>query len=237
VIPNLLLERLSKMYKKECIMKRNVKEVVQENTYSQETDLLELPKDLNDKGKYEDQNLAKVLEGYTTDDEDLQILEESLGLRNIEQELHENEKAPIESFTPSKQQNLINPAMMNPMKGQMKPMPMPKPMMNKLSAMPKQMMGRMGMPSQMNLTINPAMISSMPLLLQYMQNFPNMGNMPMPPQFMTPEMMNMLMKQKHGKGSDKDRSDKSRRSGSDRDKQKHKRRDKKSDRKNDKYSD
>ena len=228
LIPNILVENLSKLYKREWIMKRNIKEIVKETFNSQESELAELSKELEGKtGNFEHINAAKILEEYATDEEDLKILEDVLGLKNVEQELKEHDKTPDDASLTTKPSININSSTSGGGSASKGAKPMPKPM-QKMGLLPPMVKRPMQMP------MNPAMpglpqINPM-LMLQYMSQ--SMSGLA--PNWL--QQMNLSMKQqgkKQSKGWEKD----SHRSG-DRDKQKKKRkRDRKYDRKDDKSSD
>ena len=213
VVPNNLLDKLTKLYKKECIMKRFVKEVEEE--VERNNDLAELPKDFNEQiAKFQHVDVNKILESYTTDEEDIKILEEELGLKNIEQEAKEPEKISPDKGTP------VKPPMPGMGKMPVKPgMPPRGPGMQRPGMMPQMMKNvpRMapGMPQPM---INP---NTMQYMFGYMPQ-----NMPVYPFMGNPDAMKAAMNQRRGSGRKSDpKSDK------DRNNKKKRRRDKKLDRK------
>lgn len=210
-------------------MKRNIREVVKEALNSQENELAELTKELEGKtGNFEHMNAAKILEDYATDEEDLQILEDVLGLKNIEQELKEPDSQPNEasmSSKPSIPSMVPAPAGMNSSKPGGKQFP--KQMMPKMGLLPPMVKRPMNMP------INPALAGLPPINPMLMYQYMAQGMTSINPQWLTQGMGIQMKQSGKSKGGDKDNH-----RNSDRDKQKkRKRRDKKYDRKDDKSSD
>jgi len=125
LIPNTLLDKLTQLYKRECTANRFIQEVDDTEVVAKGKQDLggenELPDQLDDELNIEEygdlelnqtpdseepfpgQNLHldKIMEEYTTDEEDLKILEDTLGLQDIEKDIKENE-APIKNRTPMK---------------------------------------------------------------------------------------------------------------------------------------
>ena len=84
------MNKLSSMYRRELANKRFIKETEQkqQNDY----DIPDFSKDLNDLYHNEELNEENLNELYMTDQEETEIIEELIGIKNIEEEEKEQEE-------------------------------------------------------------------------------------------------------------------------------------------------